>query len=115
MKTKTQHEPGNANKPQPKRVKMLVTAYCPCLKCCGKSDGITASGKNVRFNGGKFLAADTSIHPFGTKMVVPGYWSKTVEVIDKGGKIKGNRLDVFFDSHEKARNWGKKWVLVTIP
>jgi hypothetical protein len=53
---------------------MEVTAYCPCTKCCGpNAHGITASGKEVSYNGGVFVAADTSHYPFGTKLSVPGY------------------------------------------
>src|SRR5688572_2660435 len=41
---------------------MEVTAYCACPRCCGpRAQGITASGRRVSYNGGKFVAADTSI------------------------------------------------------
>lgn len=53
-------------------VRMLVTAYCPCPKCCGENAaGITASGKLVDYNNGHFVAADPSLH-FGTKVIIPG-------------------------------------------
>src|SRR2546430_9615012 len=53
--------------PHRRIVKMLVTAYCPCPKCCGENAaGITASGKLVDYNDGHFVAADPSLH-FGTK------------------------------------------------
>src|SRR5207249_4688799 len=47
--------------PSARAVVMEVTAYCPCPKCCGPdAQGITASGRRVSQNGGKFVAADTS-------------------------------------------------------
>ena len=96
---------------------MEVTAYCPCKKCCGpKASGITASGKHVSYNNGRFVAADTKVLPFGTKVIIPGYGAteSPVEVIDRGGAIKGNKLDVFFASHEQARKWGRKRIPVLI-
>jgi 3D (Asp-Asp-Asp) domain-containing protein len=94
---------------------MEVTAYCPCTRCCGpQAQGITASGKRVDYNGGLFVAADPK-HKFGTKLVIPGYaGNRPVEVIDRGGAIKGNKLDVYFDSHEEARQWGRRTLLVEL-
>ena len=37
-----------------------------------------------------------------------------VPVIDRGGAIKGHKLDVFFDSHEAALEWGRQWVAVAV-
>jgi 3D (Asp-Asp-Asp) domain-containing protein len=94
---------------------MEVTAYCACKKCCGPNAiGLTASGKDVTYNDGRFVAADTSVLPFGTKLVIPGYTEKPVEVIDRGSAIKGNKLDVFFASHEDALHWGRQMVRVTV-
>lgn len=95
-------------------VMMEVTAYCPCPKCCGpNAAGITASGKDVRYNAGRFVAADSSL-PFGTRLMIPGYDAKPVEVIDRGGAIKGNKLDVFFPTHEQALKWGRRHIAVTV-
>jgi len=87
-------------------VRMCVTAYCPCPKCCGRySDGVTACGHKIR-PGDSFVAADKK-YPFGTEMIIPGYKSdQPVKVLDRGGAICGNRLDVFFDSHKEALEWG---------
>ena len=77
----------------------------------------TASGKRVNYNGGKFVAADTRLLPFGTKLVIPGYHEQLaggVEVIDRGGDIKGKRLDVFFASHAEAKAWGRRMVKVDV-
>jgi 3D (Asp-Asp-Asp) domain-containing protein len=99
--------------PTPWPRKMLVTAYCPCTECCGPSArGITASGRPVSANGGKFVAADDDL-PFGTLLIIPGYNDgKPVAVLDRGGAIKGDHLDVFFPTHEQARRWGVKWLVV---
>jgi 3D (Asp-Asp-Asp) domain-containing protein len=97
-------------------ITMQVTAYCACTKCCGKNaEGLTASGKSVRYNGGRFVAADTRVLPFGTKVMIPGYNNgRAVEVIDTGSAIKGNKLDVFFASHETAKQWGRRTLTVTV-
>ena len=95
-------------------VKMRVTAYCPCPKCCGKySDGVTASGHRIK-SGDCFVAADKK-HPFDTEMIIADYNNdKPVKVLDRGGAISENKLDVFFDSHQKALEWGVRYVNVKV-
>jgi len=95
-------------------VQMRVTAYCPCQKCCGKySDGQTASGYKIR-PGDAFVAADKK-YSFGTEMIIAGYNKQLpVKVLDRGGAIRGNRLDVFFHSHQEALNWGVKYLNVKV-
>ena len=100
--------------PQPRIIRMEVTAYCPCSRCCGpNAAGITASGEHVSANDGRFVAADTSL-PFGTRIIIPGYADAPVPVLDRGGAIRGNRLDVYFDSHEAALEWGRQTLDVAI-
>ena len=82
-----------------------VTAYCKGSCCCGKwADGITASGAKAQ---GKLIAAPKEI-PFGTWIDIPGYGY--AEVLDRGGSIKGKRLDVFFPTHQEALNWGVQYL-----
>ena len=95
---------------------MEVTAYCPCKVCCGlRAHGVTASGKSVGHNRGRFVAADTALLPFGTRVSVPGYHDgQPVPVIDTGGAINGHRLDVFFPSHATAEAWGRQMLRVRV-
>ena len=95
-------------------IQMRVTAYCPCRKCCGKySDGVTACGHKIQ-PGDTFVAADRR-YPFGTEMLIPGYSnSQPVQVLDRGAAIKGNRLDVFFATHQEALEWGVKYLKVKV-
>ena len=79
----------------------IVTAYCPGECCCG-ADGITACGWKIN-TGDKFCAADPMI-PFLKVLDIEGYG--IAPVLDRGGKIKGNKLDVYFDTHEEALEWG---------
>lgn len=87
---------------------MLVTAYSPDAISCGESaDGITASGYSVWTNGMKLVAADTNLLPFGTLISVPGYDdANVVPVLDRGGAIKGHRLDVLYPTNAQAAKWG---------
>ncbi len=102
-------------------IRMKVTAYCPCSKCCGKwADGVTASGYVIQQGfGQQFVAADKR-YPFNTMMFVPGYchissmWRMIVPVLDRGGAIKDDHIDVYFDSHQEALNWGVKYLDVTV-
>lgn len=95
---------------------MIVTAYSPDERSCGSSaDGITASGYSVWTNGMKMAAADTSVLPFGSLISVPGYDDENVvPVLDRGGAIKGNRLDMLQPTDAQARRWGSQRLAVTV-
>lgn len=102
---------------------MEVTGYCRCGSCTGwrrnwygravyaygsqegqpKEVGITASGSRARVG---TIAADTRRYPFGTIMYVPGYGYGRVE--DRGGAIKGEKIDLYFKSHAAALEWGRQ-------
>lgn len=86
-----------------------VTAYCPCSKCCGKyASGYTSSG--TKATPGRTAAASSSL-PFGTKLKING---KTYVVEDRGGAIKGNRIDIYVGSHAEALAWGVKYLPVEV-
>ena len=88
--------------------KYIATAYCDCRKCCGKTDGITASGaKAVE---GVTVAMNKSV-PFGTKVYIEGVGERIVQ--DRGGAIKGNNIDIFFDNHSDALKFGRRTVNLT--
>lgn len=58
------------------------------------------------------VATDPNVIPMGTRLYVEGYGEAIAA--DQGGAIKGNRIDLFFDSHQEALNWGMRTVKVTI-
>jgi 3D (Asp-Asp-Asp) domain-containing protein len=96
---------------EPQTETMLVdaTAYCSCVKCCGKSDGITASGKKAKAN--HTIAVDKRIIPLGTVVLING---KQYVAEDTGSAIKGNRIDIYFDSHEQALKWGRQQIEIEV-
>lgn len=81
--------------------KFTISYYCPCEKCCGKSNGITASGTRARE--GKTISVDPSVIPLGTEVIIDGH-EYTAE--DTGAGIVGNHIDMFVESHEKALQLG---------
>ncbi len=85
-----------------------ITAYCSCSKCCGKTTGRTASGTQA--TAGRTVAAPSKF-AFGTKLNIGGH-IYTVE--DRGGAIKGNRIDVYVNSHSAALQWGVKYLPVSL-
>ena len=98
-----------------------LTAYCSCEKCCGqwganrpldengKPIVYTASGKIAQ--AGYTIAADKSIYPFGTILYING---QPYEVQDVGGAIKGNKIDIYFDNHQDALNFGVQYAEVFV-
>jgi len=113
-------------------VMMEATGYCACGQCCGwervwwapwrtvyssgpnkgkpKKVGITASGSKAHKG---TIAADRRYYPFGTVVYIPGYGYGRVE--DTGRAIQGAaRIDLFYDSHQQALDWGRKKVPVQV-
>lgn len=83
-----------------------VSHYCPCEKCCGKDDGITATGTVA--TPGRTLAVDPSVIPYGSKVVLK-YEDGTVDdyiAEDRGGAINGKKVDVFMGQHRAALHAG---------
>ena len=85
-----------------------ITAYCPCSKCCGKTNGRTASGTTA--TAGRTVAASSKF-AFGTKLNIGGH-VYTVE--DRGGAISGNKIDIFVNSHAEALQWGVRYLNVSV-
>jgi 3D (Asp-Asp-Asp) domain-containing protein len=86
-----------------------ATAYCSCAKCCGKSDGITASGTQARQG---TLAVDPDLIPLGSRVYIKGLGWYCAE--DTGRLIKGNRVDIWLPSHEEAVEFGRKQVMMRV-
>lgn len=87
----------------------IATAYCPCEKCCPmgtykhtKSGAIAVEGITV--------AADWNVLPFGTEIEIENFGTRLVQ--DTGGAIKQNRIDIYFESHQDALNFGKQTVKI---
>lgn len=99
-----------------KTIRMTVTAYSPDEhSCAGSADGITSSNHSVWSNAMKMVAADSKVLPLGSIITVPGYdEGRVVPVLDRGGAIKGNRLDVLYATHEQARKWGVQKIDVVV-
>ncbi len=97
-------------------IRMKVTAYSPDAASCGTSaDGITATLHHVTTNDFRLVASDPRVLPYGSMISVPGYdEGNVVPVLDCGGAIKGNRLDLLYPTHAMARKWGVKYVDVTV-
>ena len=91
-----------------------LTAYCPCMKCCGKTDGITSTGTTAAE--GRTIAVDPRVIPYGSTVTI--YFadgtSHTYTAEDCGGAIKENRIDVFFSSHDAARAFGVQSAMVYV-
>lgn len=58
------------------------------------------------------IAVDPDVIPLGTELYVEGYGNGVAE--DTGSAVKGNIIDLYMDSEEEARNWGRRNVNVTI-
>lgn len=91
-----------------------VTAYCCCKICCGKEPehpayGITASGK--RATEGRTIAVDPSVIPLGTTVYLNG---NPYIAEDTGSAIKGKKIDLFINDHQRAKVFGVQEMEVKI-
>lgn len=89
-----------------------VTHYCPCVQCCGKSDGITKSGRPVvpYYS----IAVDPSVIPLGT-VVYLDYGDGVLHEAradDTGGAINGNVIDLCVGDHQTAIQYGVRQAII---
>src|SRR3990170_731324 len=74
------------------KLRMWATSYVPTCRGCS---GITALGFPAGYG---IVAVDPSVIPLGRKVYIPGYGVALAG--DKGGSIKGKKIDLGFDSLE---------------
>jgi 3D (Asp-Asp-Asp) domain-containing protein len=105
-------------KPEPYYLTVIATAYCPCKKCCGKwADGKTKLGTDAKSAG---VAVDPNVIPLGSHIDVPNYQrgpnknGSWILCDDTGKKIKGNKIDLRFKTHQEALNWGIKKIKIRV-
>ena len=88
---------------------MKATAYDP------SAGSRTASGTRARVGA---VAVDPSLIALGSKLYIestdswPSYGYAVAE--DTGGAIKGNRIDLFFNSNATANKFGRRTVKVYV-
>ena len=87
-------------------IQVESTAYSRFDYGCGN---YTANG-NFLTKG--LVAVDPNVIPLGTRLYIEGYGYAIAD--DTGGAIKGNRIDLAFDSHEEAIQYGRKYINIYI-
>jgi 3D (Asp-Asp-Asp) domain-containing protein len=95
-------------------LRMKATAYTANEPGGIGGGSITATGTTVRriADGYSTVAVDPTVIPLGTKLYVEGYGYAIAE--DTGSLIKGNTIDVYFDTLSEANTWGVKYLNVYV-
>ncbi len=82
-----------------------VTAYCACELCCGEwADSMTFTGEIA--TEGVTIATYPDDIALGSKVYIEGIGERVAQ--DIGGAISNKRIDLFFDSHSDALNFGRQ-------
>lgn len=98
-----------------------LTAYCACQKCCGKwalnrpvdenGNEIVCGASGERLFAGSSIAVDPNVIPLGTEVIIN---DNMYIAHDTGSAVKGNVIDIYFDSHEEARSFGLQYAEVFV-
>lgn len=96
-----------------------LTAYCSCEKCCdeyAKDRPVDKYGNEIVYGSigeelieGISIAVDPNVIPYWTEVIING---NTYIAHDTGGAIDGNRIDVYHNDHQKAREFGVQYAEV---
>ena len=112
------HKDSNANQAE-KPVSLggfKLTAYCGCFLCCGawsnnRPNGIIYGAIGEELKEDYSIAVDPNVIPYNSEVIING---KTYEAQDCGGAIKGNRIDVYFEDHDDALEFGVQYAEVFV-
>ncbi|MEK7634629.1 MAG: hypothetical protein AAB396_01965 [Patescibacteria group bacterium] len=95
---------------EPEQIKIWITAYSSTPEETDSTPFITASGSHVR-NG----VAAANFLPFGTKFRIPELFGNKVFVIeDRMHSRFSNRVDIWFETKENAKKFGKQFGKIEI-
>lgn len=89
---------------------MWATAYEPGPRSCGRyASGRTSCGLRAGYG---VAAVDPTVIPLGSRLYVEGYGYAIAG--DRGRAIKGNRIDLGFETVREALNFGSRRVIVHV-
>lgn len=98
-----------------------LTAYCSCVKCCGKwaynrpkdenGNEIVYGSIGERLTAGYSIAVDPDVIPYETEVIIDNHIYKAQ---DCGGAINGNEIDIYFNDHQEALNFGVQYAEVFV-
>lgn len=80
-----------------------TTGYCPCYQCSEGWGRHTCTGAIASSN--HTVAVDPRVIPYGSKLMINGT-IYTAE--DRGGGVRGNHIDIFYDTHSQTRQHGSR-------
>ncbi|TFG35897.1 MAG: hypothetical protein E4H47_00300 [Parcubacteria group bacterium] len=94
-----------------KEIAVVITAYSSTPEETDDTPFITASGKTTEDG----IIANNYL-PFGTKVKIPELYGEKVFVVeDRMSRKKGNyHFDIWFPSHQEAKNFGVKRTVIEI-
>ena len=102
-------------------IEVEATAYCACRECCGiwaDKRPTDENGKPIVYTAtmtvakqGRTIAVDPTVIPYGTELEIDGV---VYVAEDCGRAIKGNRIDIYFDNHAEAQEFGRRSLTATI-
>lgn len=94
----------------------VLTAYCPCEKCCGQygvnrpmdenGDLIVYGAYGERLEAGVSIATDPDVIGFNQEVYIDG---AVYKANDTGGNIKGNKIDIYMAGHDEAVEFGVQY------
>ena len=98
-----------------------LTGYCSCSVCCNgwaNNRPVDENGNEIVYGAigeelkeGYSIAVDPDVIPYRTEVIIDG---NTYKAQDCGGAINGNRIDVYFENHQKALEFGVRYAEVFI-
>lgn len=91
-----------------KTLTMQATGYSTAQPSLGR---YTANGTDLLKNP-RVIAVDPNVIPLGSRVSIEGYGTYTAA--DTGGDIKGNRIDIHFQTVQECYSFGRKSVKVEI-
>lgn len=94
-----------------KKMNVTATAYTNDIRCIGAKwfDGKTATMTKVRWG---VVAVDPRVIPLGSKIYIENMGWFSAE--DTGGKVKGNKIDIFYPTRNQAIKFGKRKLKVFV-
>jgi 3D (Asp-Asp-Asp) domain-containing protein len=94
-----------------------ATAYTAGYESTGKKPGhpaygITKSGTTVKE--GRTIATDPKVIPLGSEVLIPCLSDNVYIAEDIGGAIKGNKIDIYMENLQDAKEWGRQTITIYV-